>query len=389
MIKLVFLALFISTVFSKTTLYVQYSRKSNNFKTVQEAVNMAASINPRGEHERVTINIAPGLYREQVIINTPFITLKNGQPSKGTVTITWYYGMGYKYYSANSSGYYDADLAKKRSSKKTVSNWGATVQLWKKAQYFKASNIIFENSFNRYMTTEEIRDGVTVNRDTSSSSIIFQRIPSSNVRTREATERAAAITIEGAYTEFLSCKFYGSQNTLYTGVSPIFFKKCVIEGQTDYIFGTGNVVFDFCELKWKGYSGTSYPGYITSTRIGGGESISSYTGYLFNKCRIYGSSQNLNVTGGYLGRASSYTAKVTFINTFLLNGEIILPEGWYEMNGIKPEDVDGFKEYGTQLKDKTPIDLSKRKGQLVSSEFARTLQKIKYLNYWSPSYLNS
>ena len=133
MIKLVILVLFISTFFSKTTLYVQYSRKSNNFETVQEAVNKAASINPRGEHERVTINIAPGLYREQVIINTPLDTLKNGQPSKGTVTITWYYGMGYKYYSANSSGYYDADLAKKRASKKKSFKLGSNCTIMEKS----------------------------------------------------------------------------------------------------------------------------------------------------------------------------------------------------------------------------------------------------------------
>ena len=92
-------------VLSGTDLYVGYSSKSNNYATIQKAVNKAASINPTSESARVTIHIAPGKYREQVIVQTPYITFINDETSKGTVTITWYYGIGYKYYSANSNGY--------------------------------------------------------------------------------------------------------------------------------------------------------------------------------------------------------------------------------------------------------------------------------------------
>jgi hypothetical protein len=150
---------------------------------------------------------APGKYREQVIVKTPYVTFINDETSKGTVTITWYYGIGYKYYSANSNGYYDSSLASKKSSRNIASKWGATVQLWPAAKYFKASNIIFENSFNRYMTSEEVKDGVTLSGDTSASSITFKRTSSSNVQTRDATERAAALTNETAYSEFYACKF--------------------------------------------------------------------------------------------------------------------------------------------------------------------------------------
>jgi len=334
--KFTTILLLISAVFSGTNLYVKYSGKSNNFNTIQQAVNKAASLNPSGEGSRVTIHIAPGKYREQVTINTPYITFVNDEPSKGTVTITWYYGIGYKYYSCNPNGYYDANYAKKKSSRYIAAKWGATVQLWQNAKYFKASNIIFENSFNRYMTSEEISDGIVLANDAKASSITFQRTSSSNVNTRAATERAAALTIEAPYAEFFSCKFYSSQDTLYAGASPAFFRKCVIEGQTDYIFGEGNVVFDFCELRWKGYSGTTYPGYITAARQG---SSGSYTGYLFNKCRVYGSSQNLAVTAGYFGRPWAVTAKVMFINTTLQDKNMILPAGWYSMSGVNPENV--------------------------------------------------
>ena len=377
--------LLISLVFSATDLYVKYSSKSNNYNTIQAAVNKAAQLNPTSESARVTIHIAPGKYREQVIINTPYITLKNDDSSKGSVTITWYYGIGYKYYSANSNGYYDANLAKKKSSKHIASKWGATVQLWNNAKYFKAYEIIFENSFNRYMTSEEVSDGVTLCGDTSASSITFKRTSSSNVQTRAATERAAAMTIEAPYTEFYKCRFFSSQDTLYTGASPAFFKKCVIEGQTDYIFGEANAVFDFCELRWKGYSGTTYPGYITAARQG---NTSPYTGYLFNKCRVYDGEGGLSITGGYFGRPWANTAKVMFINTALKDENSILAEGWYSMSGVKPENVAGFKEYGTKLKDGTLVSLSSRKGHTVSKSDAEAIVKKNYMNGWTPSYLN-
>ena len=378
-------AVLISAVLSGTDLYVKYSGKSNNFNTIRDAVNKAASINPNGEGSRVTIHIAPGTYREQVIINTPYVTLQNDDPSKGTVKITWYYGIGYKYYSCNSQGVYDANFAKKKSSRNAPYRWGATLQLWNNAKYFKMSEITVENSFNRYMTNEEIADGVTLANDPSISSINFKRTSSSNVNTREATERAAAITVDAPYCEFFRCKFYSSQDTLYVYASPSFFRKCVIEGQTDYIFGEGNVVFDFCELRWKGYSGTSYPGYITAAR----QYYTPYTGFLFNKCRVYGSSQNLNVVAGYLGRPWAASAKVMFINTILQDNNMIVPAGWFSMSGVQPENVNGFKEYGTKLKDGTDVSLSKRKGHTVSANDAASIKKQNYMNNWTPTYLNA
>jgi pectin methylesterase-like acyl-CoA thioesterase len=144
------------------------------------------------------------------------------------------------------------------------------------------------------MTSEEIKDGVELSGDKSASSITVVRTSSLDVNTRAATERAAAMTAEAAYVEFYGCKFLSSQDTLYTGGSPQYYRKCKIEGQTDYIFGQNNAVFDVCELMWKGYSGTSYAGFITAARSPG----SSYTGYLFNKCKINGSTK-LTVKPGY------------------------------------------------------------------------------------------
>ena len=366
----------------RSDLYVSYSGKNNNFNTVQDAVNKAASINPSSESARVTIHIAPGTYRQQVMVQTPYITFVNDEPSKGEAVLTWYYGIGYKYYSANDKGYYDANSAKSKSSKHPAKyRWGATVLLTNKATYFKAKDIVFENSFNRYMTSEEVADGVEVLGDSGTSPINVARTSSLDVKSKAATERGAALAADGGYGEFLNCKFYSSQDTLYTGGSPLYFKKCIIEGQTDYIFGESNAVFDQCELRWKGYSSGSVGGYITAARASDG----SYTGYLMYNCKVT-KNKGLTVKTGYFGRPWRETAKVKFINTVLQDSSTIADEGWGAMNGVQPENVAGFKEYGTKLSNGAAVSTNKRKGHILSQADAEKTNIIKYLNNWTPSY---
>ena len=379
MLSLILIFLLIFQSFADTDLYVGYSDKENNYENVQEAVNKAASINPKSENDRVTIHIAPGTYRQQVVIQTPYITFLNDEPSKGDVLLTWYYGIGYKYYSANSEGYYDENLANKKSSKNVANKrWGATVLLFSKASYFKAKDIVFENSFNRYMTTEEVDDGVEFTGET----IRVKRTADLDVKAKTSTERAAAISIESTYVEFLNCKFYSSQDTLYTGNSPIYFKNCLIEGQTDYIFGRGNVVFDSCELRWKGYSTGTTGGYITAAR----GDIDNYTGYLMYNCKVT-KNKSLPVKEGLFGRPWLQSAIVLFYNTTLEDGSTIGTAGWGAMGGVQPENVDGFKEYGTKLANGATVSTSQRKGHVLSDNDVKKLDVKSYIDNWTPTYM--
>ena len=368
--------LLLSQIYSKTDLYVGYSDKSDNFKTVQEAVNKASSINPSNENDRVTIHIAPGTYRQQVVIETPYITLINDEPSKGEVLLTFYYGIGYKYYSVNDKGFFDQNLFSKKSSKKAgVYRWGASVHILKKASYFKAKDITFENSFNRYVTKEEIEDGVEI----SGEGITYQRQSSSDVKSKEATERAAAISLEAGYAEFLNCKFYSSQDTLYTGGSPLYFKNCLIEGETDYIFGESDAVFDSCELRWKGFSANPKGGHITAAKSRG-------TGYLMNNCKVT-KNKSLSVQAGDFGRPWGKNAKVLYLNTILEDGSTIINEGWAAMSGVQPEEIEGFKEYGTKLSNGGAVNTSQRKGHVISKEEAEKVNIKQYMSNWTPSFL--
>ena len=381
MIPLIVSILLFSQTLAITDLYVGYPNRNKNFKTIQDAINEAASIKPEDESQRVKIHIAPGLYRQQLKIDTPYITLLNEEPDKDVI-VTWYYGVGYKYYSVGTDGLYNATRAKEKTEKTpSGGRWSATVHLFWRGKFFKAENIVFENSFNRYMTEEEMEDGVELSMETGIRTI---RNMSLDVNSREATERAAAFSVEGAYCEFFNCKFLSSQDTLFTGSSPQYYKNCLIEGQTDYIFGGSNAVFDSCILSWKGYSTGSLGGYITANL----EGDKPYTGYLFYNCTVVGN-KNLNVKPGELGRPWRETAKVTFINTILENEYMISEEGWGEMGGVQPENVEGFFEYGTRLANGTLIDLSKRKGHIIVKVDFNKFDLRSYMNNWTPYYFTS
>lgn len=359
-------------------IYVGYPQKSNNYNTVTEAMAACQSINPTSESDRITVHIAPGTYREQILVKTPYVTFINDEPQNGDAVLTWYYGIGYKYFSVGSDGRYSAANAASKSSKaEPTQRWGGTVQLIKGANYFRAENIVFENSFNRYVTQEEIADGV---EPSGSQSITFNRTAwGADVRSKAATERGAALTIDANNAEFLNCKFLGSQDTLYTGGNAGYFRKCKIEGNTDYIFGSGDYVFDTCELFFFGYSSSAAGGYITAAR-------QQERGYLFYNCNITANPQQV-VSPGYLGRPWSATAKVMFLNTTIQNGNLIKPEGWTSMSGVEPTQAT-YKEYGTKLADGSAVNLSSRKGNVLSASDAATVTKESYLSGWTPAFLN-
>lgn len=344
--------------------------KNGTYQTIGAAVSAAAAMKPAGESDRITIAIEPGTYREQLLINTPYLSFVNSDPGGGEVLVTWYYGIGYKYYSAASGGYYNANDAKSKSAKGTAQRWGTAVRLQSGARYFRAENITFENSFNRYVTDEEIADGVEATGET----LTVQRTKSLNATAKSSTERAAAMCVEADGCEFYRCNFYSSQDTLYTG-NLSYFKECVISGNTDYIFGAGDVVFEACELRFAGYSDNAAGGYITAAR-------QQEKGYLFWNCTVTGNPQ-LKVTAGYFGRPWRDTAHVLFYHTTLQNENLINPVGWTKMSGVEPTQAT-FREYDTVLANGAKANTGSRTPGTVLSSCDATRES--YLGGWTPYY---
>ena len=254
---------------------------ANIYNSVSDALAAAKA----GSISSPIITLTSGqTYREQVIVDMANVTLKTSGEEKAK--ITFYYGIGYTYYSLAANGYYDKDRAMTRNSIRMMdpSRWGATVLVTKNGNGFKADNIIFENSFNQYYTEEEVADGVTPN---GAQSITYDRTLTSGetgykaADTKDVTERAAAIGFENNPTgcELHKCTFIGSQDTFYSS-GTLYVKDCDIQGNTDYIFGGGKVVFDNCNLIIGGYSDKEASAYLTAQKGSTGEA------YIFRDCTV-------------------------------------------------------------------------------------------------------
>jgi len=294
--------------------------KGETFTSITDAL---AAVKAAGLANPVITLHSGETYREQVLVDMPNVTFKTDGAEKAT--ITWYYGIGYSYYSLASNGYYDKDRANTRHSilKVEPARWGATVLVRGNGSGFKAENIIFENSFNQYYTAEEVKDGV---KPSGIQSITVDRQAQTVAAgAKVATERAAAIGFENNPTgcELYDCKFIGSQDTFYTSGS-IYVRNCEIQGNTDYIFGGGNVTFDDCKLVWNGYTDGKNNGYITANKPTKGEN------YIFRDCIVADGSKEYN--GGNLGRDwGGADASVYYFD--LVNESSDLKYQWTNMGG--------------------------------------------------------
>ncbi len=356
--------------------------QDKEYKSVQSAVDAATAMT-RSNGERVTIKLDPGVYREQVVINTPNITIESNGGSRDDTKITWYYGIGYKYYSCVNS-YYDpyADYDKFEKGN-AVSYWGSAVITNAAATGFRAQNVTFENSFNKYMTDEEMTDGVEPN---GLESINVQRKENTDVDTRAATERAAALVNYADKIEFKDCSFLGSQDTLYTtnrNGHMSYYKNCYIEGQTDFIYGNGDVIFDACEINFCGYDGTEAAGYLTANS--NSQAYNTKFGYIFRSCYVSYNAER-DTTPGYFGRMWGDSAKVAFINTQLQEPDMIVAEGWTEMLKNQPTSPNmTLVEYNTTYNGEK-VDTTKRvagvKDSIDPAEYS--VETAFTANGWTP-----
>ena len=62
--------------------------------------------------------------------------------------------------------------------------------------------------------------------------------------------QAVALHTEGDRLTFVNCRLLGNQDTIYTGNggTRLFFKDCLIEGTTDFIFGPSTAWFENCDI---------------------------------------------------------------------------------------------------------------------------------------------
>jgi exo-poly-alpha-galacturonosidase len=222
----------------------------------------------RPENERVVILIDSGNYEEMLVIDQPNVTLKNAavnpnidliengvQIADGAVRITSYYGHGYHYFSMGSNQKWNQEVLNVNLENGTYSHnnagagttngsfWNATVVV--RANGFIAEGIIFENSFNQYISNKESQD-VVVAWASGSPGVRPTSFGNVEVQNRIFVERAAAIAFPNNTDKAIlnKCRVVGRQDTFFGGHgSRVVVYKGAVMGAVDFIFGGMNAVF--------------------------------------------------------------------------------------------------------------------------------------------------
>jgi len=306
-----------------------------DYTTIREAI-AAARLMERTtpQTQPITITIDPGTYEEQLYVDIDNVVLKGADPANRPL-IQWYYGIGYVYYSADESGWYNADNAAAKAEKTTVSNWGATLRTTNNIKGFRAEDIDFISTFNKKIVQAELDDGVEPGggskKDFARTSV------STEVRSRAATERAAAIYAGGSDIELYHCSFSSSQDTFGTNATSMYVKECDIAGNTDYICGGNNCYFENCNLIWTGYSDASVGGYITACKDS--TTPPADLGYYFKDCTIKNSNESgMRFAAGNWGRNwGGKNCQTIFDNTTIAGAGV--PDSWVKMGSEVRESV--------------------------------------------------
>lgn len=339
--------------------------RNKDYTTINDALADIRSMT-RSADQNVTILIDPGNYEEMLVIDTPNITLKNASaaPSielkdrgvnidSNAVRITSYYGHGYSYYSMGTDCKYDANLlaVNKLNGSASFTNpgtgttagsyWNATVVI--SADHVSAEGIIFENSFNQYVSAKAADDIIVAQANSAKEGSIarasMKTVGDTKVQEKDYVERAAALAIQNdvSQTFFDHCKFIGRQDTLYGGANATAaFHKCAVYGGTDYIFGGMIAVFNACNLVFNtndqtGKGEKDDVGYIAAPQQLSGR------GYLFYHCHVTSTKPGVDTASvrtskpGYLGRPwAANTGEAVFYQTTIDAADSFWSTGPYD-----------------------------------------------------------
>ena len=170
--------------------------------------------------------------------------------------------------------------------------------------------------------------------------------------------QALAMYADGDHLIFENCRFDGYQDTLFTAPLPKkeaqpggfkgpkefaprrvgrqLYKDCYIAGNVDFIFGGAIAYFEGCEIFMKDRQ-DSVSGYVTAPSTFEEQKY----GYVFNHCRFTGDCPK---ESAYLGRPWRNYAKSVILNSEI--GAQFCKEGWHDWNKKDAWDTMFFAEYG-------------------------------------------
>jgi len=234
---------------------------SGDYQTIQTAVNSVRDLG-----QGVTIHIKKGVYHEKLVIPSWKIKITLIGESKENTIIS----------NNDYSGKIDSVSKEKLS---THNSYTVLVQ----GDDFTAENLTIENTAGR-------------------------------------VGQAVALHVEGDRCMINNCNLLGNQDTLYATKegSRQYYKDCLIEGTTDFIFGSATAVFHHCTIK------SLVNSFITAASTVQGQQF----GFVFMHCRLIADPAATKV---FLGRPWRPYAKTVFLHCEM--GSQILAEGWNPWKG--------------------------------------------------------
>jgi pectin methylesterase-like acyl-CoA thioesterase len=270
------------------------------------------------------IRIAPGVYREKLVIAKPDVHLLGRGKTAGDVVLVW--GDG----ALTAGGTF-------KSASVNVSGDG-----------FRARNLTIQNDYH-------LRD------------------------TRPSQAVALAITADRAVLD--KVRLLGAQDTLYAASkkgkpSRQLFRNCYVEGHVDFIFGDAKAVFERCHIHGIAHDDVL----ITAQSKASPEQDSAY---VFDRCRITADAAVKNL---YFGRAWRPYATVVFLRTRI--DAPLHPEGWREWTPGKTSTLDTatYLEFASTGRGASPTTREPRSHQLTARD-AKAWEAKRFLkgaDHWRP-----
>jgi pectinesterase len=204
------------------------------------------------------------------------------------------------------------------------------------------------------------------------SSITFKNLTIENNAARLG--QAVALHTEGDRLVFINCRFFGNQDTIYTGAkgTRLCFLNCYIEGTTDFIFGPSTALFHNCTIHSKANS------YITAASTPKDIEV----GYVFKNCKLTAAP---DVDKVYLGRPWRPYAATVFINCEM--GKHICPAGWDNWRNPENEKTARYAEYGNTGEGADNTNRVKWVKQLTRKDVAKYEEAdylFKICSEWKP-----
>ena len=352
--------------------------EGREFSSVNAALTAARQLQ-RKEGERIVLLIDPGTYEEMLLIDVPDLTLRNAAAEPdidlagagvdigpGAVRITSYYGHGYDYFSQGSDHRWHADTlaanlvrgaldaANPTVGSTSGSYWSATVVV--DTAGFEAEHIIFENSFNQYISRKEARDRV-VQWAEGGKGERPRNYGNTGVQDRSYVERAAAIALTPAAdrTVLNECRVVGRQDSFFGAAGArAFVYRGAMMGAVDFLFGGMSAVFYQSRLVMNVSDVRHDRAYLTAAHYPRGRGMLMYECTVSSPVPGVETASRYGAKPGYFGRpwrpdSSEVVFYRTVVDTSAYPGDagrsLIEPAGWTNsLGGESPY----MYEYGTR-----------------------------------------